>query len=97
MCFGCYEGYGKPKIINDRTKAALALVEKVYEFSCAGGNLHCELDDWNLDDFKDFVPFDPDTSPEQLAIERECFDAFKAMSVEERASTLAMRDGFMEP
>ena len=38
---------------------------------------------------------DPD-SPEQLAAERKCCDLFMALSEAERASALALNDGFWE-
>ena len=50
MCFGCYEEFGKPTIINNRTERAAFLIEKVYEYSLVGGNCHIVTDDWNIDD-----------------------------------------------
>lgn len=98
MCSGCWMGAGSPKIVNDRTTAAVALIQRVYDFSPTGGNLHCELDDWNLDDcfFETFKPYDPNVPPEQLEAERECFEAFKAMSEDERYSALALEAGYFE-
>lgn len=100
MCEGCYAEFGFPKVVNGDTLHAAGLMAKVYEFSCVGGNLHCELDDWNIDDvfFKDeFKPYDVGVSAEQLAAERECFDALKAMSLDDRASALALYDKFLLP
>lgn len=109
MCEGCYEDYGRPAIITDRTLMAADLVGQVYGFSGAGGNLHIVLDDWNIeDDNLDFCskqidaggyydskyPDERDT-PEQLAVERRCCDAFMRMSIAERASALALHDGYL--
>ncbi len=52
MCDGCWDEYGKPDIVNEKTEAALALVRQVYAAprGGAGGRLHIVLDDWNLED-----------------------------------------------
>jgi len=82
--------YPDPVIISKKTKHAAALVRRVYEFNCMGGNLHCQLDDYNLEDeFWDiFTIYINDASPDQISAERKCFNAFKAMSIAERASAL---------
>jgi len=99
MCLGCYAEAGFPKLVSPTTKRIVELSEKVYEFSCVGGNLHCELDDWNLEDgfFEDaeLKPYDPNVRAEQLAAERECYAALKAATEEERYSALALRDGYL--
>ena len=50
MCYGCWEEGGTPQIDNEKVRAAVALVEAVYDHSCVGGNLHIVLDDWNIED-----------------------------------------------
>jgi hypothetical protein len=35
--------------------------------------------------------------PEQLAAERKCHDLFAALTIDERASALALNDGFWQP
>lgn len=100
MCIGCYAEARFPKIVSPVTKRLVELSQKVYDFSFVGGNLHCELDDWNLEDsffeeaeMKVFHP--DDSSPEQLAVERECYAALKAATEAERYSALALRDGYL--
>lgn len=108
MCFGCYEDYGSPAIVSDTTKRAAALCERVYEQSCVGGRLHIVLDDWNLEDgslqfcMGDIEKGEAGESeygdpidPETLAIERECCEALMAMTLEERASALAIQWGYI--
>lgn len=98
MCLGCYAEFGFPKIVSPTTRRIAELSDKVYEFSCVGGNLHCELDDWNIDDdfFEgDFKPYNPAVPVAQLAVETECYAALKAASEDERASALALRDGYL--
>lgn len=109
MCEGCYEEYGRPAIITDRTLAAAELVRQVYDFSGVGGNLHIVVDDWNIeDDNLEFCSkeiaaggyFDPKypeekPSSEQLAVERRCCDALMRMTLDERASALALYGGYL--
>ena len=103
MCYGCYEGAGKPAIVTEKTKAAAALVAKVYEFSCVGGNAHIVVDDWNLED--DHIRWCLDEAlktnvheadAEQLAAERACLEALLALTDDERASAMALHDGFLD-
>jgi hypothetical protein len=123
MCYGCWEEAGKPQIDNARVRAAVSLIEDVYQHSCVGGNLHIVLDDWNVEDgnlefcsqcidaagvmplgenppefhvrFNSEKRKHPDP-PDQLAAERACCDAFKAMSETERLSALALSDGYWD-
>jgi len=50
MCYGCWEECEKPKIDNEKVRAAVPLIAAVYELACTGGNLHIVLDDWNIED-----------------------------------------------
>jgi hypothetical protein len=97
MCAGCYEEYGKPAIVSGRTVWASALVRRVYKHCDLGGNLHSQLDDWNIEDdcWDEFTIYRNDSSPNQIAAERACFDAFKALTLDERASALAMYTGLL--
>ncbi len=107
MCEVCYDEYGKPNIVNEKTEAALALVRQVYEApqGGAGGNLHIVLDDWNIEDSSIYYCIESygevesyfggnyDMTP--TIIERACAGAFLDMTLRERASTLAKFDGMM--
>jgi hypothetical protein len=97
MCEGCYEEYGRPTIINGKTLAGAELVRAVYKYNGVGGNLHVQLDDWNIDDefWDEFKVYHADSSAEQVEAEKECFEAFKHMNTDERASALAIYDGFL--
>lgn len=103
MCGTCYEGYGSPSIVNDRTRHGADLAAKVYEFSAVGGNAHIVLDDWNIEDghirwcLDNALPENfHESSEAEIAATRECLDAFAAMSIPERASALAILDGLIE-
>lgn len=104
MCLACYEEYGSPKIDNPTVRAAAEAIGKVYDFADTGGNLHIAIDDWNLDD--DDLDFCGESiakndvheaPPDQLAAEGYCLGLLKAMSEDERASALAIHDGFWTP
>lgn len=96
MCEGCYAEYGSPTIRNEKTDAAAALIARVYEQNCVGGNLHVQLDDWNIEDeFFDEFTVHHESSDAALAVERQCFDLMKSMTLEERASALALYDGYL--
>ncbi len=108
MCEDCWNGYGRPNIVNEKTEAALVLVRQVYDAPCggAGGNLHIVLDDWNLE--KHSIEWcqggrsDPHWQGPPMRwtltdVEARCATAFLDMTLEERAATLAQFDGMVGP
>lgn len=100
MCEGCYERYEHPAIVSERTRAAAVLIARVFELHGTGGNLHVEIDDWNLDD-EFFVEFKPwmvkeDMRQGQAEAEMACFLALKEMSLDERVSAMALHDGYLD-
>lgn len=90
MCKKCWKEYGSPKIMNKNVLGAVALITRVYEQSHSGGNLHIQLDDWNLEDefFEEFKEY-CETPVEQVKIEKECFQKMKSLSIAERASAVS--------
>lgn len=105
MCEGCWEGYGSPNIVNEKTEAALVLVRQVYEAigGSAGGHLHIVLDDWNLETGSIEWCLEQsgkrqgwgtkyDATP--TTIERACGEALLDMTLAERASCLAKFDDY---
>lgn len=102
MCKGCYIEMASPSIVNERTQDAAKLIARVYEFSCVGGNAHIVLDDWNLEDHHvDWCLSDAltqnvhEAGADQLSAERACLVAMRALSMDERASALAIYEGFL--
>lgn len=109
MCMGCWHEYGAPALVGDRITQAVALIERIYygdyvqgawrRGNLAGGNLHNQLDDWNLDDEHFAGEYDErvyyEHAPHRMALERACYDLLKSMTVAERASALAWYDGFI--
>lgn len=105
MCYGCYEEAGKPKILNEEVKKAADLIGKLYEHpDCgAGGYAHVVTDDWNLEDGSiDFCikeaekgEYDIDEEGRQLCL--SILNQLKSLSKDERYSSLALADGFINP
>ena len=104
MCYDCYANeYGKPDIVNEATKDAAKLIDAIYGFHCAGGNAHVVVDDYNLEDYHvdwclnaSLTDKSEMASAEQLKAEQECLRALKALSLDERASALAIHEGWLE-
>lgn len=103
MCYNCYEEHGSPKIVSKGTEKAAKLIAMVYEGAGAGGNAHIVVDDFNIKDRDSDWCLEVaisenkfDTEPGQLDIERECLEAMKELSVPERASALAIYEGWLE-
>lgn len=104
MCEACWkDDYEAAAIDSPEVRAAALAIAEVYEFSDVGGNLHVQLDDWNIDDqFWD----SPDqhlerniheAEPDQLETERRCWWLMAALPEAERASALALQEGFWRP
>lgn len=93
-------------ILNDQVILASRLIEKVYKGpgGGAGGSLHNVIDDWNLEDDSiewcmkkrtlgamrpvpiEMIPTD---------IELECARTLLSMPIQERASALALSEGWL--
>ncbi len=98
MCYGCWQEYGSPQIINPQVVMACGLARKVEDLTCNGGNLHIQLEDWNIEDehWDKYEIYDEHTTGQQRTAEEACFEAFKNLTLEERASALALREGYFE-
>jgi hypothetical protein len=102
VCQGCWEQWGSPAVDTPAVREAARLIGAVYGFGETGGNLHVQLEDWNLEQdlFLDALAL-PDAEfnvwggpPEQVAAERACAAAMAALGDDERASALALYEGF---
>ena len=96
MCKSCWEEYGAPQIDNPAVRECAAAISKVYEFSMAGGGLHCVVDDFNIEDehLTDEYIGRWNSSQKQESAERYCLGILKALSLDERASALGLHDGY---
>ena len=93
----CWIEYGSPQIKSEVILYASSLINRVFEYSEYGGNLHVQLDDWNIEDrywemFK--KPFHDDTTQKQFDVETRCVSVMKILTLKERASALGLSEGF---
>lgn len=102
MCRNCWEEFDCPKIDTPRVREAAAAIRDVYEHNCVGGHLHIVVDDWNLGDDNlkwcggAIAKNLHHAGREQLACEARCFALLRALTEDERASALALYDGFWD-
>jgi hypothetical protein len=100
MCMQCWNEYGRVQLDTPRVREAAAAIGAVYRHSCIGGNLHVAIDDWNLEDENlDFCASSirenvHEAGPEQLDAESRCLALLRALTEDERASAMALHDGF---
>ncbi len=99
MCEKCWGEYGSPRLDSPQIREAASLIANVYSYSCVGGALHIFVDDWNLED-KD-IEFAKHHVADykkrgQRGAELACIDQLLKLSVQERASALAIHNGFFE-
>jgi len=94
MCIGCWQEYGSPIIISDAILTAAALAGAVLSVRPSGGNLHVQLEDWNLED--EYFEEDemPVYSQPSIPAECACYAAFKELPLIQRASALAKARGY---
>lgn len=98
MCYGCWKEAGMPQIDNEKVRKAALMASDIYTWSLgmSGGELHIMLDDWNLEDwdierlYADVEKFDEDGEFKSLM--KRCLDVFKALSIDERYSALALSE-----
>lgn len=102
MCIDCYDQYDAPRIYNDKVKKAVKLIGQIYDFHSAGGALHIVLDDWNLerhyiDYCEDYMNLEKEgIIPKKHKIQMDCIALLKQMTIDERASALALHNGIWE-
>jgi len=104
MCYNCYLEYGSPKLVSDKILQTVEAIKQVYNCHLAGGGLHIVIDDWNLEnerlDFcKEYIvgPECHGEFAEQQKAEQACLELLYSLTLKERASALAIHDGFFEP
>lgn len=103
MCYRCWKKYGLPEIDNERVRLAARLADQVCDIHSAGGCLHILLDDWNIEAYflREAETYwqenRADCDPVQHEVERLCLEAFRGIKQKERASALALHDGYWKP
>lgn len=91
MCVHCYDAYGRPAVRSERALAAIPLIEAVFDENSVGGELHVVLDDWNLEDASLRLGGLREPNEAEVA----CLAALQDMTLAERATALAIFDGFL--
>ena len=97
MCRDCWEDYGSPTIWSDGIVLTGRLIDALYSQGDAttGGPLHAFLANWNID--TDPTPHDIENfSLSTRVLAQSIAELMTAMTIEERASTLALQSGFWE-
>jgi hypothetical protein len=96
MCIDCWLDYEDSKVINDKVTTAVKLINELYDYHSAGGNLHVVLDDWNLDSIetcKNFI--DNEQDPIKKEIELRVYNHISNITENELASALALKSSFI--
>lgn len=98
-----YDDYYRKPIFSPATRAAAKLIDKVYEFSGVGGNLHCVLDDGNVEDgdlayaLAQIKKGDWRYSHEMYETELACHAALASLTFEERVSAIRIHELALNP
>ena len=100
MCEGCWHKYGSPRADTPGMHAVQPLLRALYDRHAAGGWAHIVTDDWNIEDehivwclenaMPDGWPLDAWTLADPV------LHAMKALTMDERASALALFWGMWE-
>jgi len=95
MCKQCWQEYGSPAVETDLVKETARAIDRVYKHSSVGGALHVVISDWNLEGrFLDKVPDHFSDDVDQRRRERECLSLLRECNQYERASAVALHNGF---
>lgn len=103
MCDSCWVERGSPIIDTPQVRAAAALLVRLDDEVPMRGGMHAQLDDWNIDDVHfsgdpkaDLAPLPSVYSLDarQQALVMETHAAMCALTEQERASALALEDGY---
>lgn len=102
MSYDIWQEHGGLTLDTPEVRKAAAAVKALYDEEwlpldnahSVGGRLHVVVEDYNLEDsFLDYCQ-ESETFDE---FEQAAYDALRPLSVEERASALALKDGYWSP
>ena len=101
MCYGCWQDYKDSFVYNDKVSKAVPLIRTIYDSNGVGANLHIVLDDWNLEDghvqfCKEAIFGDKPYHAPVMDAEKELVILLEAMTENERASSLAIFDKYVD-
>lgn len=91
MCISCADEYDLVEVPADQVDELINLIDELYDHAPAGGPLHVELDDWNLD--TDWAPMPSEHDNEELdAVVKQICTKMLALDVGQRAYVLTVRE-----
>lgn len=94
MCRQCWDDYEIEGSFCDLTDRAVELIGRVFEADEVGGNFHVAIDDWNLEDATlEWIA--ERLFAELTSSEVRLLAVFGMMSEEERATALAIHEGYI--
>lgn len=103
MCHGCWVEAGSPTDDNERVQAAVKALVELDETFSSGGYAHIVTDDYNVEDHhidlcvKDAEAKTPPWNEfSDGTLELAALRAMKALTIPERYSALARRDGYVK-
>ena len=95
MCEVCWKEYGSPRIMNDKVIYANILIMKLDDLIAGSGCCHAIIDDFNIDDKDMIINHSPAwCCEERKIVEVEFLEYFKTLSIQERASAIALNDDY---
>jgi hypothetical protein len=101
MCETCWaEKFGYVRFDSEEVRGAAKAIEEVYRWHSCGGHLHVQLADWNLwdefwrEDCRPPLEYLGEVGDEELGAYQKCFDLMEKLDEFERASALALYEGF---
>lgn len=92
MCKHCWDEKGSPAELPSNFEQFKKLHDEIYETDLAGGRLHIQLDDMNLDDHN-VLPthWEKDLTPTELA----CLVELRKMTEAQRYASMAKIEGWI--
>jgi hypothetical protein len=86
MCQDCWDQYGSPQINSENVRLAASMAEGL-DYS---GALHIIIDDFNIEN----IHIDHCNCLELTEREKLFLDIFSSLTIQERASSLALAEGY---
>ena len=99
MCENCWRDHGAPTKWTPEIARCAELIADVFDDSCVGAEAHIAIDDWNLDDhsIQACLEWGPHGDGSTWPTARAALEALLRLTVEERASALALAEGYFTP
>lgn len=93
MCEECYRMYNSPIVVNDDVIRVAAMIRQFQDNGMFDAGMHSVTEDWNIED--DTIMFYLNKQLHTSSIGKNILVAMKHMSIDERATALAIVDRFI--